>query len=90
VRWFFLQFNQRIAKLYPELFGEGNKEGGTDFGSGFQKKWGSYSELYCLAQGQLTRFTEITKLSLHQCMMYLAFEKEKAEVESQMIKNKFK
>jgi hypothetical protein len=32
----------------------------------------------------------ITSLSLHRCLMYLAFEKEKAEFESRMIKSKFK
>tara|TARA_R100001377_G_scaffold12725_1_gene6378 strand:- start:223 stop:477 length:255 start_codon:yes stop_codon:yes gene_type:complete len=84
-----LEFNKRIAELYTELFGEGN-QGGTDERSGFSRKWGSYSELYALAQGDITRFTEVTKLPLHQCLMYLAFEKEKAELETRMIKNKFK
>ena len=84
-----MEFNKRIVELYPELFGEGG-QGGTDERSGFARKWGSYSELYALAQGDVTRFTKVTKLSLHQCLMYLAFEKEKIELEGRMIKNKFK
>tara|TARA_R110000796_G_scaffold251820_1_gene384117 strand:- start:1051 stop:1278 length:228 start_codon:yes stop_codon:yes gene_type:complete len=75
--------------LYPELFGGGDKEG-TDERSGFSRKWGSYSELYTLAQGDITRFKEVARLSLHQCLMYLSFEKEKIELEGRMIKNKFK
>ena len=86
---FFLQFNQRIAELYTELFGEGSNEG-TDARSNFSRKWGSYSELYTLAKGDITRFEQVAKLPLHQCLMYLAFEKEKTELESRMIKSKFK
>ena len=84
-----MQFNQRIAESYPELFGEGN-EGGTDDQSNFARKWGSYQELYTLAQGDIRRFNEITNLPLHTCLMYLAFEKEKVEMENRMIKQKFK
>lgn len=87
--FFFLQFNQRIAESYPELFGETDGER-TDDRSNFGRKWGSYQEIYTLAQGDVRRFNEITNLSLHRCLMYLAFEKEKAEFESRMIKNKFK
>jgi len=84
-----LEFNKLIAELYTELFGESNKEG-TDAKSGFSRKWGSYSELYSLAQGNITKFEEVTKLPLHQCLMYLAFVKEKTELENSMIKNKLK
>ena len=84
-----MEFNKRIAELYTELFGEGDQTG-TDARSGFSRKWGSYSELYTLAQGDITKFEQVTKLSLHQCLMYLAFEKEKLQLENTMIKNKFK
>ena len=85
--WFFLQFNERIAEIYAELFGKTDKEG-TDERSNFARKWGSYSELYALAQGDITRFKTVARLPLHQCLMYLAFEKEKAEFESRIIKRK--
>ena len=84
---FFLQFIQRIAELYTELVGERTNEG-TDDRSNVSRKWGSYSELYTLAQGDITRFKQVAKLPLHQCLMYLAFEKEKAELESRIIKRK--
>jgi hypothetical protein len=84
-----LDFNKRLVESYPELFTEGSTEG-TDERSNFGRKWGSYQEIYTLAQGDIRRFTEITNLSLHSCLMYLAFEKEKAEFESRMIKNNFK
>jgi len=82
-----LGFNERLAELYSELFGESNKTG-TDKRSGFNRKWGSYSELYIISKGDITKFEQITKLPLHQCLMFLAFEKEKADLENSMIKHK--
>jgi hypothetical protein len=79
---FFFKFNERLVELYPELFGTGGEQ--TAFG----KQWGGYSEIYTLAQGDITRFESITKLPLHQCMMYLAFESEKAKEEMRLIKAK--
>jgi hypothetical protein len=43
-----------------------------------------------LAQGDIRRFNEITELNINQCLTMLAFEKEKLEVESKQIKNKYK
>ena len=86
---FFLQFNQRLAESYPELFGEAGEER-TDDRSNFGRKWGSYQEIYTLAQGDVRRFNQITSQPLHTCLMYLAFEKEKAEFEARMVKNNFK
>ena len=74
-------------KLYPEVFGDGD-QGGTDERSGFSRKWGSYSELYTLSGGDITRFEDITKLNVHQCLMYLAFEKEKTQLENKRKKTK--
>ena len=84
-----MEFNKRIAKLYPELFGEGDK-GGTDERAGFSRKWGAFSEIYCLSGQDITKFNEVAKLPVHKCLMYLAFEKDKAEFEARMIKNKFR
>ena len=41
-------------------------------------------------QGDIRRFNEIAALPLHTCLMYLAFEKEKLEFESRLVKSKFK
>ena len=84
---FFLSFKQRIAENYPELFGGGNTET-NDYGAAtnFGKKWGWYQSLYGIAKGDVTKFDNITRLNVHECLMYLAFEKEKIELEKQQIK----
>jgi hypothetical protein len=84
-----LQFNKRIVESYPELFSQTSEEG-TDSRTNFGKKWGSYSEIITLAQGDIRRLNEISALPLHQCLMFLAYEKEKAELEQKLMKQSFK
>ena len=43
-----------------------------------------------LLKETLQDLKKLQRLPLHQCLMYLAFEKEKAELESRMIKRKLK
>ncbi|BCV05521.1 MAG: hypothetical protein CM15mV109_260 [uncultured marine virus] len=38
----------------------------------------------------IRRFEDITKLNVHTCLNALTFMKEKAELESNQMKNKFK
>jgi len=83
---FFLQFRQRIIESYDSLFGE--QSGGTEYSSSavFGQKWGWYNSIYAIAQGNLIRFDEVTKLPLNQCLTYLTFEKEKNKIEAELIK----
>ena len=87
---FFLSFKERIIETYPELFGESNGDQGLTKAEGFSKKWGWYSSLYGLAEGNILRFDEITKQKLHRCLQQLAFEKDKAELQEHMLKAKTK
>ena len=50
---------------------------------------GWYQSLYALAQGDIGRFEDITKLNAHQCLYALSFMKDKAELEARQIKSKF-
>ena len=50
--------------------------------------WEWYQSIYGLAKGDVRRFEDITKLNFHECLMYLAFEKEKNELEAKLIKNR--
>jgi hypothetical protein len=72
----------------PELFEEGNE--GNEHGStqNFARKWGWYSSIYGLTKGDVSKYDSITKLNVHQCLMFLAFEKEKVQLERQQIKSK--
>jgi len=86
---FFLPFKQRIAENYPELFNEGNSK---DYSAkaNFAAKWGWYQSIYGLSGGDLQKFDIVENTNVHKCLMFMAFEKEKNEIESNMIKSKMK
>ena len=83
---FFLQFRQRIIEKYSDLFG--GEQGDTDYSAAaqFGQRWGWYSSIYAIAQGDLTRFDRVTELPITQCLTYLTFEKQKNNIESDLIK----
>ena len=83
-----MEFKERVIESYTELFGnpEGDRIAGS--GNGFAEKWGWYQSIYALAQGDVKRFYDITNLNLHTCLQYLAFEKDKQDLEKQMFKIK--
>ena len=85
--FFFAKFRLGVTERYEQLFTGGNGET-TTLSAGFGKKWGWYSSIYALAQGDIERFEGITSLELDQCLTMLTFMKEKNEVEAQQIKNK--
>ena len=81
----------QIIDNYAELFTGGGGEQGYSSAANFGRKWGWYQSLFSgLAQGDITRIKNITKLNIHQCLYALSFMKEKAELESNQIKNKMK
>ena len=86
---FFLQFRQGLIDGYAELFGQQEREGFST-ASNFTAKWGWFNSLYAIAQGDITRFKNITELNIHQCLTYLEYTKEKNQIEAAQIKNKFK
>jgi hypothetical protein len=80
-----LEFNKRLVKSYTSIFrstddDEGNE---SDFSqrTQFAKQWGWYQSLYAIAEGQLERFRNVTKLPLHDCLTWLTFEKQKRDIE---------
>ena len=85
---FFLSFKDRIIEYYPELFGAKHGRQIATSDQGFSEKWGWYQSVYGLAQGDVRRFDEITKLKLHTCLQYLAFEKDKVDLQEKMFKTK--
>ena len=71
----------------------GSGESGENSYSRFQSfasKWGWYQSIYALAKGDVRRFDDITKLGVNACLTMLSFEQEKAKLESDNIKSKFK
>ncbi len=86
---FFLQFRNGTVEEYDTLFQQSGGDGGLSRASNFSNKWGWYQSIYGLANGDITRFEDITKLNIHQCFTMLSFMKEKAELEAKQIKSKF-
>ena len=84
-----MEFKQRVNDNYPELFETGSGQQ-TDYsaGAGFGKKWGFYQSVYGIAKGDVTKFDIVTKLNVHECLLFLAFEKEKNQIEAKLIKNR--
>ena len=87
--YFFLQFKQRIVDNYPELFSETSQQDYSRAAS-FGKKWGWYQSIYAISQGSLKDFEEVEKTNVHKCLMYLAFVKEKSDIEQERIKSKMR
>ena len=89
--WFFLRFRERIVENYEALFGSGGSgESQVGIGQSFGVKWGWYQSVYALAGGDVRKFEEVTGLGVHQCLMWLEFEKEKNELEAERIKKAYK
>jgi len=88
---FFLSFREQIVENYDELFTQSAGDGGSGFNlsASFGKKWGWYQSIYGLTGGDVSRIDEITKIPLHQCLMWLAFEKDKNDLEAKMIKQSY-
>jgi hypothetical protein len=83
---FFLDFRTTIVESYSYLFGDGNEEDEQDTTSDFSgatqfaKQWGWYTSIYELAQGDVRRFDEVTRLSIHQCLTWLTYKKQRLEI----------
>lgn len=84
----FLQFRQRIIEKYDELFGEQQTDADYSATAQFGRRWGWYSSIYAIAQGDVTRFDTVTELPINQCLTYLTFEKQKNKIESDLIKKR--
>ena len=82
-----MQFKTRITETYTELFENSGSSGHSTKLEGFARKWGWYQSIYGLTKGELGKIEEVTKSKLHTCLTMLAFEKDKMEVEQQLMKN---
>ncbi len=83
-----MEFKQRVITNYAEIFESGGVENEYGETAGFGREWGWYQSIYGLAKGDVRQFEHITKLNFHECLMYLAFEKEKNQLEAKLIKNR--
>jgi len=78
-----LQYRKRVIAGYPSLFGEASEEGsGHTREEQFASKYGWFTSLYSLSGGQAVNYQKVTKMNHLEALMFLEFEKEKAEIEA--------
>jgi hypothetical protein len=82
-----LETKKRITETYPELFSESIGNNPTTRNESFALKWNWYSSIFALSGGVFLKFNEVEKLNVHKCLMHLAFEKDKYELEQQILKS---
>jgi hypothetical protein len=85
--FFYTLGNDLLKSTINYLEGE---SGGAEYSdqAQFGKRWGWYSSIYALAQGNVRRFDEVSKLPITQSLTWLTFEKEKTEIEMKLINKK--
>jgi hypothetical protein len=83
---FFLGFRKRIVEQFDTLF-TSTSAGNTDYSrqAQFGQKWGWYNSIYAASRGDVTKYDDITKLNVFTFLTFLSFEKEKNEIEIEMI-----
>ena len=79
---FFLQYRERVTKGFSGLF-ESGEGGGDDYSreTQFAKKYGWFNSLYALCGGDATKYKQVTELNHLEALLFLEFDKEKAEIE---------
>jgi len=78
-----LEFNQRLIKLYPNLF-----KGGEP--TPYSRKWGEYASLAKLAGDKFERIDRVAKENVHKCLMFLEYLVDKNEEEKRQYSKKMK
>jgi hypothetical protein len=79
---FFVEFINGLGEKYPELFdGDGFD---SKHQAAFAKKWGSYSTIYQLADGDILKYDKIVEEPLAKCLLYLAYISDKNKLEGML------
>jgi hypothetical protein len=66
-----------LRERYDNLFTEaGPDELKYSAAGNFNSKWGSYTSLIALCDGQITKFNEVTQLPIHECLTFLSYKRD--------------
>ena len=87
---FFLSFRDKIVTDYDTLYSTGNSGQQHSAQTNFGSRWGWYPSIKQLAGGNVFKLEEATKLNIHTAFTDLAYEKEKNDLESLLIKKAYK
>ena len=77
---FFCQFVNGLTEFYPELYEQGAGVA-SQHQVNFSKKWGNYSSIVELANGDIDRIDMVTKQPLEKCLLLLSYKADKGYVE---------
>ena len=80
-----MPFIERIAEVYTEIYG-GNSGGSEKEATGYFKKWGWYSTLDMMADGDVLKIDAITELPVHAFHISLAHRLDKQKMEANIRK----
>ena len=86
--FFFNKFTKRLVELYPELFEDGGATNQHQIN--FGRKWKSYSSLIQLSGNNIDKMDEVVKEPLEKCLLWLAYQSDKVELEDLMHKDAMK
>lgn len=86
--FFFIEFTNKLVKFYPEIFDGGGSS--SQHQVNFGKKWGNYSAIVELAEGDVLRFDKVVEQPLEKCLLYLAYKTDKNELETLLHKEALK
>lgn len=81
---FFLQFSQRIAESYPEIFDAGTTEG--DAAADYFADFGWLPTIKRLAGGNILKRNEVEAINIHECLIWLACEVVEGKVRDAIVK----
>lgn len=79
---FFCEFVNGLGEKYPEIFDGDGVESKHQIN--FAKKWGTYSTIYELAKGDITKYDGVVKEELEKCLLYLSYISDKIKLEEMM------
>lgn len=87
--FFFQKFIEGLSERYPEIF-DGFGGDTTQHQINFGKKWKSYSSIIQLAGDDILRIDEVVTQPLEKCLLFLAYQADKVQLENLMHKEMLK
>ena len=87
--FFFKKFIEGLIERYPEIF-DGVDGNTTQHQINFGKKWKSYTSIVQLANEDILRIDEVVKEPLEKCLLYLAYQADKIQLEELVHKEMMK
>ena len=78
-----MQYRKRVTKGFPALFEEVIEgQQGYSREDQFASKYGWFNSLFALSGGDITKYNEVTKINHLTGLLFLEYNKEKAEIEA--------